>query len=94
MAGAGVRNTKKAVELIILELVLTNWINEGIDKMKVIGIECDEVFWYLKAGREVYAIDPVSDKLINLKFETVDIILDILDGGLYAYFTVNHEERN
>ena len=61
---------------------------------QVVGIELDEVFWYLKAGREVYAIDPENDKLINLKFEAVNFVLDILNMGIYAYFTVNREERS
>lgn len=63
-------------------------------KLKVIGIECDEVFCNLAEGREVYAIDPENDQLINLKFQTVDVILDNLNEGNCGYFFVYWSERS
>lgn len=94
MAGAGARNMKLTVKIIILKLVFINWI-EGclIMNLKVVGIDPDEVFDYLAAGVEVYAIDPESDKLINLKYESVSYVVDVLDFGYYAYFIVNCEKR-
>lgn len=60
---------------------------------KVVGIERDEVFWYLKIGREVYAIDSSNDELINLRYKVVDTVLGILEEDSYAYFVINCEER-
>lgn len=63
-------------------------------KLKVVGIESDEVFSNLAAGREVYAINPESDKLINLKYEAVSYVIDILAEGDYGYFVVYWSERS
>ena len=64
-----------------------------MDTYKVMGIGRDEVFCYLGDGFEVYAINPINDNFVNLKFETVDTVLAMLDKGCYACFVVNCVER-
>ena len=58
----------------------------------VYNVEHYEIFDYMKEGIDVYAISQ-DDKCINLRYETVSFILDIIYEGKHGYFYVSWEEE-
>ena len=56
--------------------------------MKVVNVEKQDVFKCLSEDLDVYRLDTTSDDTINLKYETVDCILNRLTEDKCVYFVV------
>ena len=60
--------------------------------MKVVDVKTSDVFGKLSEGIEVYALNHTNDDLINLIFESVASILELINTDHYVYFVVESEE--
>lgn len=58
---------------------------------KVINVDKSEVFTKLSERVEVYALCVKEDVCLNLRFETVDVILDYLSSDYVFFVAVGNE---
>ncbi len=61
--------------------------------MIVLCVANSQVFIELGKGTEVYAIEPTENKLINLKYEPVYVVMELVKNAAsdYAFFKVESE---
>ena len=55
-------------------------------------IDKNNIFAALSDGEYVYGFDPNIDNLIDLRYETVDAILEYLKKDKYVYFIVKDKK--
>ncbi len=55
------------------------------------NVKKEDVFALLSEGKEVYAINRVSDKLRNLLYEIVDSVIRCIKEDEYEFFTIEKD---
>lgn len=59
---------------------------------KVINVEPGEVFKMLAAGKDVYTIDTSEDNLINMRYQPVYVIFNMIKADDRAFFIVEEAD--
>ncbi len=60
--------------------------------MRVVNVDKDMVFYYLKDNENVYAFDTENDDVENLTDETVYEIHEILNNDKYVFFMIREDD--
>lgn len=60
--------------------------------MRVVNVDKDMVFYYLKDNENVYAFDTENDDVKNLTDETVYEIHEILNNDKYVFFMIREDD--
>lgn len=61
--------------------------------MIVINVPKNLVFSFLEKGVDVYAANYAHDKLVDLYYERVNTILELLEDPCVVYFVVEKEKE-
>lgn len=62
--------------------------------MFVVNVPKDCVFGFLSQGHEVYAFDYKQDCVSNLKYESVNMILELFQCEYLVYFIIKEEKES
>lgn len=55
------------------------------------NVKKEEVFKLLSEGKEVYAINPITDNLKNLLYEEVNLVINWIKGNKNEFFVIEEE---